>query len=367
MKAKIRVYGKSQSRTALGIINAYLKLFPNSTMADLQQAFPKSLNAKSFTDNIIVPEKETKNHEKLFFEREDELIVLKNGERLALVEVWNKDDFHAICEHAKQYGVEVAKLEGTKPFEKGSYELEYINEYVPPVEIPPAPEDDGKKKRKFRWWWILLLIILLILILLFCCKKCCCSNKCSNSTVTPVENVMLETPSVPDAVEEEVQSLLNDTGDAISIQLPDGQEWKIKKNTPEFELFNFLNSDAEVDTSDDTKGCFTLDRLRFKTGKVNLTAESEEQLKNIAMIMKYFPNAQIRMDGHTDNTGTDAVNMRLSAERAKIAVDKLVALGIESKRLTSKGYGSKRPVCTKDDSDDCRAKNRRIDVNVTRK
>jgi hypothetical protein len=67
MKAKIRVRGKSQSRTALGIVNAYLKLFPDSTLSDLQQAFPKSLNSKSPTDHILVPVAETENHEFSFF------------------------------------------------------------------------------------------------------------------------------------------------------------------------------------------------------------------------------------------------------------------------------------------------------------
>jgi hypothetical protein len=164
MNAKIRVYGKSQSRTALGIINAYLKLYPDSTLSDLQQAFPKSLNPKSFTDNIIVPEKETKGNEKQFFEREDELVVLKNRKKLALVEVWSKEDFDAICEHAKQYGIEVAEIEEAKPFEKGSYELEYLNEFVPPAGITPDQENEDKKKRKFSWWWIILAILLILIL-----------------------------------------------------------------------------------------------------------------------------------------------------------------------------------------------------------
>ena len=385
MKTKIRVHGKSQSRTALGIINAYLTLNPDSTLSDLRQAFPPSLNPKSFTDNIIVPEKETQGHEKLSFEREDELIVLKNGERLALVELWKKEDFDAICEHAKQYGIEVAEIEGTTPFEKGSYKLEYLDEPAPPppsagiAAIPPA--DDGEKKCKFCWCWIILLILLLLITLL-CWTKCCNSNKCSIPNTTPVENMTLaeniapaesiapavDSTSTPENDEGKLDASISDTGDAISIALPDGKEWKIGKNSPEFELFSFLNSDdAKVDASDKTNGWITLDKLRFETGKAKLTPDSENQLESIANIMKFFPNTHIEMGGYTDNTGTDATNMRLSAERAKIAAEKLIACGIDANRVAHNGYGSQRPVCPENNTDQCRAANRRIDIRVTQK
>jgi len=379
MEAKIRVHGKSQSRTALGIVNAYLKLYPDSTLSDLQKAFPKSLNPKSFTDNIIVPEKETRGNEKQFFERADELVVLKNGKKLALVEVWSKEDFDAICEHAKQYGIEVAEIEETKPFEKGSYELEYLNQFVPLAETTPAQEDDGMKKRKFNWWW-LILAILLLLILLFCWKKCCSGNKCSISNTTPpVENV---TPAVTnaqdsikqDSIKKKSNSLslrndsIKDLGNAISLKLPDGTECKIDKNSPEYQLFTFLNSDTTKVDADKTKGWITMDKLCFEKGKTNLTPESETQLKNIAAIIKFFPTSCIKMGGYTDNTGTDATNMKISSERAKVTALKLISLGgINANRVTSEGYGSQHPVCQANDTDACRAANRRIDVRVTQK
>ena len=370
MKTKIRVHGKSQSRTALGIINAYLKLNPDSTLSDLQQAFPHSLNPKSFTDSIIVPEKETQGHEKLFFEREDELIVLKNGEKLALVELWRKEDFDAISEHAKQYGIEVTEIEGTNPFEKGTYQLEYLDETPPPPEeIAPIVASDGEKKCKFCWCWIIL-FILLLLIFLFCWNKCCHSKKCSTPDATPVENTIpvASTISPIETEEEELDSLIADTDDSISILLPDGKEWKIGKNSPEFELFSFLNSDdAKVDASAKTNGWITLDKLRFETGKAKLTPESENQLESVAKIMQFFPTSHIELGGYTDNTGTDETNMKLSAERAKIAAEKLITFSIDANRVTHKGYGSQHPVCPENNTAQCRAANRRIDLRVTQK
>ena len=351
MKSKILVHGKSQSRTALGIINAYLKLHPDATPSDVQQAFPKSLNNRCPADNLIVPVTETVGHEKVFFEHEDELVVFKNGEKYALVEVWMKDDFNAICKQAKQYGIQTAK-EGTKPFEKGSFELEYPYE--------------GKccKKCCCKWWWLLLLLLLLLL-LIFCCKKCCCGDKCSNPDGTTVENVVVAQPDTADAASgndneqpaDSTHNPISDNGASLSITLPDGNVLEIPKESPEFQLFSSLNSpDAQGDQR------ITLDKARFGKGKANLTAGSEPQLKNIAGIMQLFPNLHIKIGGYTDNTGNDDINMRISAERAKVAAEKLVALGADASRITYEGYGSQRPVCPANDTDECRAENRRVDV-----
>jgi len=368
MKSKICVHGKSQSRTALGIINAYLKLHPDSTLYELQQAFPKSLNRKCSADHIIVPVKETLGHEKLFFEHEDELIVLKTGEKYALVEVWSKDDFNAICEHAKQYGIDVAE-EGTKPFEKGSFDLEYLDEPVPPEVIATVPENLAKKKCKFKWWWLLLLILLL-LIIIFCCKKCCSGTKPDHEPVEKTAPAASVTDTTDNDVKETDSStiqLITDTGDAVSITLPDGKVLRIAKNSLEFKLFSFLNSsDATVD-ADQTKGWITLDKVRFETGKAILTPESETQLTNIAGLMQFFPNSFIKVGGYTDNTGTDELNMKISSERAKVAAEKIISSGIAANRVAYDGYGSQHPVCPANDNDNCRAANRRVDIRVTQK
>ena len=373
MKAKIRVYGKSQSRTALGIINAYLKLYPDSSLSDLQRAFPGSLNPKSFTENIIVPVKETVGQEKQFFEREDEQVVLKNGQRLSLVEVWRKEDYDAISEHAKQYGIAVAE-EDSKPFEKGSYELEYLDGFVPSGEITPAsnfinPDSDGSKKGKFNWWW-LLLALLVLLLLLFLWKKCC-NGGCSTTKVASTEIVA---PAVnADSIKNNVDTLANGQfkvlgGDSILLKLPDGQLLNLNKNGAEFKLFSFLNSpDSIVNTKDKTQGWITMGNLSFETGKSTLTPESDTQLKMIVAILKCFPVAQVKIGGYTDNTGTEAINRKLSSERAKSTADRMVALGIEASRVAHEGYGSQYPVCPANDTDECKAANRRIDIRVTQK
>ena len=352
MKTKILVHGKSQSRTALGIINAYLKLYPGATPLDVQVAFPRWLNRRCTANNLIIPVEKTVGYEKMFFEHEDELIVFSTGETYALVEVWDKDDFNSICKHAKQYGIEAAKV-GTKPFEKGSFELEYLN--------------GNRAKCPFRWWCILLFILLLLLII-FCCRKCCCNNASQNPNIGVVENVTtVQSNNYSEPPVASTNNLFNDNGASISITLPDGNIFDIAKNSQEYKLFSLLNSSDSQIEADQTKGWITLDKVHFEKGKANFASDSENQLKSVAMIMQLFPNSRFKIGGYTDNTGSNATNMKLSTERAKVSAEKLISYEIAENRITHEGYGAQRPVCPPNDSDDCRAENRRVEVKVTHK
>jgi len=101
---------------------------------------------------------------------------------------------------------------------------------------------------------------------------------------------------------------------------------------------------------------FDFDRLLFDTGAATLQPASEEQLTNIAAILKAYPQVKIRIGGYTDNTGDPAANLRLSEDRADNVMAELVRLGIEPARMSAKGYGAEG-----------RQKNRRISLRVTDK
>ena len=81
--------------------------------------------------------------------------------------------------------------------------------------------------------------------------------------------------------------------------------------------------------------------------------------------MKDYPSLKIKLGGYTDNTGDIAGNKKLSLERANAAKQKMTDLGISSDRIETDGYGQEFPVCKANDTPDCKAKNRRIDVRVT--
>jgi len=158
-----------------------------------------------------------------------------------------------------------------------------------------------------------------------------------------------------------------DVGTEKEIKLADGTVLRVGENSTEARLFAFL-SDANVKVADDkTQGWITLDRVYFETGKDVLVPSSLTQLKNIAMILKNFPAAKVKMGGYTDNTGSDKINIPLSDKRAKIAAAEIQKQGVAKDNISAEGYGSQHPVCPANNTDECKAQNRRVDIRVTAK
>ncbi|HLG02910.1 MAG TPA: OmpA family protein [Bacteroidia bacterium] len=82
----------------------------------------------------------------------------------------------------------------------------------------------------------------------------------------------------------------------------------------------------------------------FSTGKSELQPESKAELDKVIELMNKLPKLTVEISGHTDATGPDDLNQRLSQERAKIVASYLIAHGIEAKRLRTIGYGESRPI-----------------------
>lgn len=152
-KGKIRVYGKAQNRTALGIVKAYIVLHPNATLADLKQAFPDSLNPDSGVKINFITEEEVKAREggewNGYFTKEDEMLQLADGTKIAVVSMWTKPSFHRIIDKAEEYGIEIGEYSpADKSRTKGGYWLEYINGFDP----------EAKPKKKGCFGMLVLLI-----------------------------------------------------------------------------------------------------------------------------------------------------------------------------------------------------------------
>ncbi len=130
----------------------------------------------------------------------------------------------------------------------------------------------------------------------------------------------------------------------------------------EANLLDFIKSDAAVDK----ETWFDFDRLTFETGSATLKPESQEQLKNIAEILKAYPAVNIKLGGYTDNTGNANNNLKLSGDRAASVKKELTGLGISDSRLEAEGYGQEHPVAP-NETEEGRAQNRRISVRVTKK
>ena len=96
-----------------------------------------------------------------------------------------------------------------------------------------------------------------------------------------------------------------------------------------------------------------------------LTADARRILGEVAVALQGEPNLRAEIAGHTDSTGADDYNLRLSQQRAESVRDFLVAEGIAANRLTARGYGEAQP--TADNSTETgRALNRRVEFRVVR-
>ncbi len=104
-----------------------------------------------------------------------------------------------------------------------------------------------------------------------------------------------------------------------------------------------------------------LKNLYFDTDHWNLTAKSYPELKKLIAFLTINPKVKIEIAGHTDDTGNDDYNMKLSKLRAKSVYDYLISKGISPNRLTYNGYGNTRPVFDNSTTEG-KALNRRVEV-----
>ena len=106
-----------------------------------------------------------------------------------------------------------------------------------------------------------------------------------------------------------------------------------------------------------------LNNILFETGKSILTSGSYAELDRLFSILQDNPLMKMEISGHTDITGSQPLNFKLSGARAKSVVEYLVNKGIDSSRLESRGYGSLQPIADNATSEG-RAKNRRVEFKI---
>ena len=126
---------------------------------------------------------------------------------------------------------------------------------------------------------------------------------------------------------------------------------------------------AKVETVEDANGLeaikVTFDSgILFATNKADLNATSKESLKEFAAKMVDLPDTDITIYGHTDNTGSDAVNERLSLQRAESVEKYLNSCGISTERMTAEGKSYTMPVAS-NETKEGRAQNRRVEIYIS--
>lgn len=106
-----------------------------------------------------------------------------------------------------------------------------------------------------------------------------------------------------------------------------------------------------------------MNNIFFATGKADINTEASTDLNKLVQYLQDNPEVRLEIQGHTDNTGSVAINNRLSQDRADSVVRHLMRSGISRNRLTAKGYGSSRPIDT-NATVDGRANNRRVEIEI---
>ena len=292
MPSKVRVYGKAQNRTVLGIINAYLVMYPHATKEDLDKAFPSSellkrtTGMKDFKSLFRTPAewKKDVSNQGLWFSESDERLKLQDGTEYILLKLWPKEAFEDMVSHASMYGIEVAKFEQGEKGVKGGYRLEYLNGYVPPVVAT---------KKTPIWLWILIALAAIAILLWLLLGK-------SEPQPQTIEKI----------VEVEKVVIVRDTVYMKEIE-------DIEKN------FN---------------------AAKFEQGKADLAEDAKFVLHDLAKVMNKNPEVKLKIQGHTSAEGDAAYNQKLSEARAKAAVDFLVEQkGVDINRLSYEGLGSSNP------------------------
>jgi outer membrane protein OmpA-like peptidoglycan-associated protein len=152
-------------------------------------------------------------------------------------------------------------------------------------------------------------------------------------------------------------------GSFIKASLPGGVELNIPQNGMENRLLAYIK-DPNAPISE--QAWFEFDRLTFDTSSATLQPSSQEQLENIANILKAYPNVHARIGGYTDNQGDPDSNVKLSQDRANNVMIQLQRLGVDASRMDAVGYGADHPVAD-NSSEAGRAQNRRIALRVTQK
>ena len=284
MVSKLRVIGKSQNRTALGIMHAYMIIYPQATLEDLRKAFPNELAPDKGTAEIFIPaeEKGTTANWDGYFKNDDEVLTMGDGSKVSVVKMWTKPSFERTVEHAKQYGIEIEKFEkADKGFgKKGGFELKYLNGWTPPAPV---------EKKSKMWLWILIAIIAIGAII--------------------AAILMNKEPEVKVVEKEKIVTVV----DTVYVQQLEDIEKK----------FN---------------------AAQFEKGKSELSEEAKFVLHDLVKLMEKNTDIKVKIVGHTSSEGDATANQKLSEDRAKAAVDFIVSRGIAQERLQFEGKGSAEPI-----------------------
>ena len=130
----------------------------------------------------------------------------------------------------------------------------------------------------------------------------------------------------------------------------------------EREALDRLSQLANVSDDGEGNSVITLSgEVLFETGKASLLPTARQRLEGVATALNLQPERSIRIEGHTDSTGSRSLNQELSERRADVVRRFLIERGVAASRVTSEGRGEAEPIAD-NRSPEGRANNRRVEI-----
>jgi outer membrane protein OmpA-like peptidoglycan-associated protein len=103
--------------------------------------------------------------------------------------------------------------------------------------------------------------------------------------------------------------------------------------------------------------------ILFQTNSAQLQPQAQTEIAQLAETLKKYPDTNIIIEGHTDNTGSREINQPLSERRAQSVADYAASMGVDRSRMTTQGYAFDQPVA--DNSTEAgRQQNRRVEIAI---
>ena len=104
--------------------------------------------------------------------------------------------------------------------------------------------------------------------------------------------------------------------------------------------------------------------ITFQTNSSDINANFYNVLNSVVLVVKEYNKTLIDVMGHTDSTGSDAINQPLSERRAASVGQYLISQGIDARRVATQGFGKSRPIAS-NDTPEGRAQNRRVELQLS--
>lgn len=101
----------------------------------------------------------------------------------------------------------------------------------------------------------------------------------------------------------------------------------------------------------------------FAVNSSTLLPGAYDELQRVSKVLTQYPETNIRIGGHTDSTGSEAANQKLSERRAESVKNALIGMGVNPARLTTIGFGEGKPIAS-NNTEAGRQQNRRVEIRI---